>query len=93
MPAQLIEQAFSYHPPRPGQPERYEAIRGKAKELAYLLDELCPLSRERSVAMTHLETAVMWANAAIAREGGAPGQPDRPPGPPSPPRGPHPEVG
>ena len=41
--------------------------RSKAKELAYLIDGLCPTSREQSTAMTHLETAVMWANAAIAR--------------------------
>ena len=31
-----------------------------------LVDE-CPDSRELSVALTKLEEAVMWANAAIAR--------------------------
>lgn len=62
-----IENNFVYHAPKPGQPEKYMALREKAKELAYLIDELCPPSRERSVAMTELETAVFWANAAIAR--------------------------
>ncbi len=62
-----IESAFTYHAPKSGQPEKYTAIRDKAKELAYLIDELTPVSREQSVAITHLETAVMWANAAIAR--------------------------
>src|SRR4051812_23468771 len=62
-----IENNFTYHAPQPGQPEKYEKLRAKAKELAYLVVELCPNSRERSVAMTELESAVMWANAAIAR--------------------------
>ena len=58
---------FTYHAPKPGQPERYEAIRAKAKELAELMTAACPPSRELSVAITELETALMWANAAIAR--------------------------
>ncbi len=62
-----IEKKFSYHPPKEGQPAKYEAIRAKAKELAYLLDGLCPDSREKSLAMTNVEQAVMWANASIAR--------------------------
>lgn len=60
-----IENNFMYHAPKDGQPAKYEAIREKAKELAYLIDEVCPNSRERSVAITNLETAVMWANASI----------------------------
>lgn len=62
-----IENNFTYHRPSGDQPERYERIRAKAKELAYLIDELCPDSREKSLAMTQLEDAVMWANASIAR--------------------------
>ena len=62
-----IENNFMYHAPKEGQPEKYEAIREKAKELAYLIDEACPNSREKSFAMTNLETAVMWANASRAR--------------------------
>lgn len=62
-----IENNFKYHTPKEGQPEKYSTIREKAKELAYLIDEMCPNSREKSIAMTELETAVMWANAAIAR--------------------------
>lgn len=63
----VIENNFKYHSPKPGQPEKYTAIREKAKELAYLIEEVCPNSREKSVAMTNLEQAVMWANASIAR--------------------------
>ncbi len=62
-----LERNFTYHAPKPGQPEIYAQLRDKAKEFAYLINELCPQSRERSVAMTHLETAVFWANTAIAR--------------------------
>ena len=62
-----LERNFTYHAPKPGQPKIYTQIRDKAKEYAYLITELCPQSRERSVALTHLETAVFWANAAIAR--------------------------
>lgn len=62
-----LENIYKYHAPREGQAEKYEAIRNKAKELALLIDELCPPSRERSVAHTNLEQVSMWANASIAR--------------------------
>jgi len=64
---QQIENNFMYHAPKEGQPEKYTAIREKAKELAYLIDEQCPNSREKSLAFTNLEQSVMWANASIAR--------------------------
>ena len=62
-----IENNFKYHSPKEGQPEKYTQIREKAKELAYLIDELAPQSREKSLAITKLEESVMWANASIAR--------------------------
>lgn len=62
-----IENAFTYHAPNEGQPAKYQAIREKAKELAYLIDELVSDSREKSLAMTKLEECSMWANAGIAR--------------------------
>ena len=65
--ADKIEKAFTYHAPKPGQPEKYQAIRDRAKELAYLIDELVPDSREKSLAMTKLEECAMWANAGIPR--------------------------
>ncbi len=58
---------FTYHPPKDGQPERYEEIRDRAAGFATVLCGLCPPSRELSLALTHLEETVMWANAAIAR--------------------------
>lgn len=62
-----IERNFTYHPPKPGQPERYALLRDRAKELALLIDDVCPESREKSLAMTKLEETVTWANASIAR--------------------------
>ncbi|MFD8078970.1 hypothetical protein ACFV3E_40725 [Streptomyces sp. NPDC059718] len=38
-----------------------------AHALAALINELVPGSREESEAVTHVETAVMWAHAAIDR--------------------------
>lgn len=63
----ITENKFKYHAPKGNQAERYEALRNKAKELAHMIDELCPNSREKSIAMTNLEQASMWANASIAR--------------------------
>ena len=66
-PEEEIEKNFKYHEPKPGQVEKYNLLRNKFKELAYLVNDLCPNSRERALAMTKLEEAVMWANSSIAR--------------------------
>lgn len=62
-----LESRFTYHAPKESQPERYERIRYKAKMLAAYINEYCPDSREKSLAFTKIDEAVMWANAAIAR--------------------------
>lgn len=62
-----LDNIYTYHAPKEGQPEKYTALREKVKELATLMTELCPESRELSVALTNLETATFWANASIAR--------------------------
>ncbi|OMF35327.1 hypothetical protein BK133_11305 [Paenibacillus sp. FSL H8-0548] len=64
---QQIENNFSYHPPKEGQPAKCEAIRSLGKGMAIAVDELTPDSREKSLAITKLEEAIFWANAAIAR--------------------------
>jgi hypothetical protein len=58
---------FTHHRPVRKQPERYQKIRDKVFELSVLIAEMTPVSREQSLAFTHLEEAVFWANAAIAR--------------------------
>lgn len=66
---------FTYHAPHGDQPLRYEEIRAAALKFAELIVYLCPSSRERSTALTHLDAVVFNANAAIARnekkEGGS----------------------
>jgi hypothetical protein len=62
-----IENRFTYHAPTSDQPQKYVALRASAKELAQVINDLCPGSRESSLAMTHLEEVIFWANAAIAR--------------------------
>jgi hypothetical protein len=62
-----LENNFKYHAPKDGQSDKYEEIRAHAKSLAEKMTALCPPSRELSLALTNLEQAVMWANAAIAR--------------------------
>lgn len=62
-----LENNFTYHAPKGDQAEHYVKLREKAKEFAALILELCPESRERSVALTELETSMFWANASIAR--------------------------
>lgn len=62
-----LENRFTYHAPFGTQVERYHILRNKAKSLAYRIESFCPNSREKSLALSNLEQAVMWANAAIAR--------------------------
>lgn len=64
---EILERNFTYQPPKGDQPERYNLLRENVKALALLINEKCPPSRERSLAFTKLEEAVMWANASIAR--------------------------
>ena len=62
-----LDKDFTYHPPKADQVPRYNVIRNCAGTFAAVLLENCPPSRERSLALTALEEAVMWANASIAR--------------------------
>ncbi len=62
-----IRVRFTYHAPKGSQSDLFGIIRDIAQSLAVEIDELCPASREKSLAITKLEEAVMWANAAIAR--------------------------
>lgn len=64
---QEIDIRFTYHAPKGDQAERYVLLRSEAKMLAELIISSTPKSREQSLALTHLEECVMWANAAIAR--------------------------
>lgn len=64
-----IEAIFTYHPPTGDEPGRYLRIREAAKTLAYVIDQCCPPSPDRTAAIRSVSEAVMTANASIARRG------------------------
>lgn len=64
---QELATRFTHHPPKGDQSQRYQAIRDRARNLAVFIDENAPDSREKDEALTRLEEAVFWVNAAIAR--------------------------
>lgn len=64
-----ISERFTYHAPTPEQITKYNSLRTRAKEFGFLIDELCPDSDEKKMALHYLDMAVMNANASIAREG------------------------
>lgn len=62
-----LDNNFTYHKPKGDQQERYVMLRSHAGSLAKDILALCPKSREQALALTKLEEAIFWANAAIAR--------------------------
>lgn len=52
-----------------GQAAAMEDLREAAAILEKILLEVAPDSRERSLALTSLEQAIMWANKGISRHG------------------------
>lgn len=62
-----IENRFAFHPA--DTVERQNAhfqVRRLCRELAEQLNERLPEGREKSLAVTKLEEAMFWANAAVA---------------------------
>ena len=70
-PARLherIEHDFTNHAPANDEIiRRFEALREEAKAFAHLIVDTAPQSREQSLALTHVEQALMYAVAAVAR--------------------------
>jgi hypothetical protein len=62
-----IENDFAFHQLKGDQRERVKQVHEKAKELALLIADLTPVSREQSLALTNVEYSVMCATAAIVR--------------------------
>lgn len=65
--AENLSRIFRYHPPTGGKAAKHEAVREGCLKLAIELSNLCPESRELSMAITHLDQCMMAANAAVAR--------------------------
>ncbi len=64
-----IENNFRYHAPTDATTEAHGRIRAAAKDLALLIDDLVPQNggREKAIALTHVEHAMMFACAGIVR--------------------------
>jgi len=52
---------FTYHILRVNQPKKYTAFISCSTSLAQKINDLCPDNREKDLARTKLEEAVMWA--------------------------------
>mgnify|MGYP003474156664 CR=1 FL=1 len=61
-----IEKMFVYQPPTNEQLPLYSEIQAEAIRMGFAIDSCCPESREKAIALTHLETAIMWAKKAVA---------------------------
>ena len=54
--------------PDAGVDMRYTLVESGVAELVRIFEQVAPAGRELSVALTHLETAGLWALAAVARD-------------------------
>ena len=61
----LIDKPFAYHKPSIDGTNRINALRHAFTVVKRTIEETCPESRHRSVAITELETAAMWAIKAV----------------------------
>lgn len=63
-----LDHRFAYHRPKDDETiGAHETVRALTGRLAHDFDVLVPNGREKSLAITKLEEAMFWANAAIAR--------------------------
>ena len=63
-----LPRRFGYHAPDAERGRRHAEMRNHLLEVALTIDANVPDGREKSLAITHLEEAMFWANAGIARE-------------------------
>jgi len=63
-----VEHDLTLHPPKTDDvASDMDDLRRLAKEFAHLIVDLTPGSREQSLALTNIETALFWAIASLAR--------------------------
>jgi hypothetical protein len=61
----MIDKPFAYHKPSPEGLARINALRESFSVTKAMIETQCPESRQRSVAITELETSAMWAIKAV----------------------------
>ena len=67
MESNELSKRFTKHLLTPQKEAKFKDLHDRGFELANHINDVCPESREKSLALTHLEQAIMWASAAIAR--------------------------
>ncbi|QBI95985.1 hypothetical protein SEA_MISSDAISY_5 [Mycobacterium phage MissDaisy] len=71
-----IANRFTFHPANSvARQNAHEGVRSACRQLARYFDEYLPPGRHKALALTSLEEAMHWANAAIACQDGNPAQP------------------
>jgi len=65
MPTAHIDKPFAYHKPSEDGLAKITELREGFSWLKATIEKNCPESRQRSVAITELETSAMWAIKAV----------------------------
>jgi hypothetical protein len=60
-----MKKTYAYHKPSTNGLETITKLRETFSAIHETIEQICPNSRERSVALTHLETAAMYAIKAV----------------------------
>lgn len=69
MESNQIDHRFDFHPATTAEKQgAHGSVRDACRRAAHSVNILCPEGREKALAITKLEEAMMWGNAAIARE-------------------------
>jgi hypothetical protein len=64
-----IEHRFAFHAATTDEKrDAHTSVRQTCRRAADHINETCPDGREKSLALTALEEAMFWANAALARQ-------------------------
>lgn len=62
-----LKKRFEYHELNEDQIELVEELRTRFIDLAQFIDTNCPVSREKALALTHLEISSFYTNASVSR--------------------------
>ncbi len=60
-----MRKTFAYHKPSEDGLSKITELRAAFSHLNDLIDKLCPVSRERAVAITDLESSAMWSIKSV----------------------------
>ncbi|MFB7461703.1 hypothetical protein [Streptomyces sp. NPDC056188] len=64
-----IEHRFAFHAATTDEKrDAHGSVRQACRRLADHINETCPDGREKSLALTAIEEAMFWGNAALARQ-------------------------